>query len=108
MSKDLALSYFQAFSRKDVECLQATLASAVSLRDWDIRADGLDAVIAANAKIFNAVGTIVVTPINVFCDGNIVVAELDIGIDDAEPLKVVDILEFDLDGKISAIRAYKG
>ena len=108
MIKDSAFKYFRAFAEKDVNSLRAVLAPAVSLRDWDIYAEGLDAVIAANSSIFNAVKTIAVTPVNIFLDGNRVVAELNIEIDGAEPLKVVDILLFDRDGKICAIRAYKG
>lgn len=108
MIKDAAFKYFRAFAEKDISSLRAMLTPAVSLRDWDIFAEGLDEVIAANLKIFNAVKTIAVTPIDVFLDGNTVVAELNIEIDGTEPLKVVDILVFDRDGKICAIRAYKG
>jgi hypothetical protein len=108
MIKESAFKYFRAFAEKDINSLRVMLAPAVSLRDWDINADGLDAVIAANLNIFNAVKTIAVMPINVFLDGNTVVAELNIEIDGTEPVKVVDILVFDRDGKICAIRAYKG
>ena len=107
MIKESALKYFRAFAEKDISSLRAMLAPAVSLRDWDIYAEGLDAVVAANLNIFNAVKTIAVTPVDVFFDRNTVVAELKIEIDGAEPLKVVDILVFDRDGKICAIRAYK-
>jgi ketosteroid isomerase-like protein len=108
MIKKSAFKYFQAFAEKDIGSLRTMLAPTVSLRDWDIRADGLDAVITANLNIFNAVKTIVVTPVNVFVDGNTVVAELNIEIDGTELLKVVDILVFDRDGRICAIRAYNG
>ena len=108
MSKEFTISYLQAFAKKDIDYLRAMLAPAVSLRDWDIHAEGLDAVLAANSNIFNAVETIVVTPVNIFVNGNTVVAELNIEIDGTEPLRVVDILVFDHDGKICAIRAYKG
>jgi hypothetical protein len=108
MFKENTISYLQAFARKDVECLRALFAKGVTLSDWDIHVVGLDAVIAANLNIFNAVKTIGVTPVNIFLDGNTVVAELNIEIDGAKPLRIVDILVFDRDGRICAIRAYKG
>ena len=108
MIKENALNYFRAFSGKDVNSLSAMFTPDVSLRDWDICAEGIEAVISANSKIFNAVETIVVNPINIFSDGKTVIAELSITIDHGEPLMVVDILEFTEDGKICVIRAYKG
>jgi len=106
--KLIARNYFKAFARKDINSLAAMLAPDVSLRDWDICAEGIESVISANAKIFNVVETIVVNPVNIFSNGKAVIAELSIIIDYGEPLRVVDILEFTEDGKICAIRAYKG
>ncbi len=108
MFRDIALRYFQAFARKDINSLRAMLAPDVSLRDWDIYAEGIDAVMTANSAIFDAVETIVVIPIKIYVSGNTVVAELTIEVDHADPLRVVDILEFTQSGKINAIRAYKG
>ena len=108
MFRDIALRYFQAFASKDVNSLRAMFAPDVSLRDWDICLEGVEAVILANSKIFNAVETIVVNPVNIFSDGKVVLAELSIIVDHGEPIRVVDILEFTENGKIHAIRAYKG
>jgi ketosteroid isomerase-like protein len=108
MFRSIAHRYFQAFARKDVNSLRAMFAPDVSLRDWDIYAEGIEAVILANSKIFNALETIVVNPVNIFSDGKTVIAELIITVDHGKPLKVVDILEFTEDGKIRAIRAFKG
>ena len=52
--------------------------------------------------------SIVVEPLTVLCNENIVIAEIDILIDSAITLRVVDILEFDCNKKIIAIRAFKG
>jgi hypothetical protein len=108
MSKESAIEYFQAFAAKDIIFLRGMFANDVSLRDWDLCAEGLDAVIAANLNIFNAVKTIIVSPVKLFVDENVVLAELHIEIDGSEPLKIMDVLEFDRSGKICAIRAYKG
>ena len=108
MIKNTALEYFQAFARKDVNALREMFDANVALRDWEIIAQGVDAVIGANENIFNIAETITVTPINIFQDGNVLIAELNIVINSAEPIKVVDILEFTDAGKIRAIRAFKG
>ena len=63
-------------------------------------------------NIFDLVDTIVVKPIRVWDflshEDNVVVAELEIVINGEETELVTDILEFDNDNKIKAIRAYKG
>lgn len=108
MIQDQARQYFQAFANKDAAALRVRLAPNVSLRDWDQSVSGLDAVVCANQTIFDAVGTIAVTPLHIYVYGNTLIAELAIVIDGGDPLKVVDILEFDAQEKIFAVRAYKG
>ena len=109
---DTALTYFKTFSNKDSEGLRSMFADNVYLRDWEILANGIDEVVAANQGIFDNVETIVVTPIRVwdflYHEDNVVVAELEIVINGEETELVTDILEFDNDNKIKAIRAYKG
>jgi ketosteroid isomerase-like protein len=102
-----ALSYFKAFASKDLPKLGELLAPNVSLRDWAVEVVGLDAVLAEMNRAFQALTSIHVDPLNVFSQGNVVAAELDITLDSVR-IKVVDILEFSADGKILAIRAFKG
>ena len=109
---DKALTYFKTFSNKDSEGLRSMFSNTVYLRDWDITAEGIDEVLNANTRIFDVVDTIVATPIRVWDflsqEDNVVVAELEIVVNDEETLLVTDILEFDDDEKIKSIRAYKG
>jgi hypothetical protein len=106
--RNIASGYFKAFAQKDINSLQMMLAPEVTLRDWEIYAKGIDAVMTANLAIFNAVETIIVLPTGIYISGNIIVAELIVEINHGEPLKIVDILEVTQSGKICAIRAYKG
>ena len=112
MILDKSLEYFATFSEKDSEGLRSMFADNVYLRDWEILANGIDEVVAANQDIFDKVETIVVTPIRVWDflshEDNVVVAELEIVVNNEETLLVTDILEFDDDEKIKSIRAYKG
>jgi hypothetical protein len=74
--------------------------------------EGIDEVLKANQNIFDSVDTIVVKPIRVWDflsqEDNVVVAELEIVVNDEVTELVTDILEFDDDEKIKSIRAYKG
>ena len=104
--------YFRAFSEKDSDGLRNMFSNDVYLRDWEILANGIDEVVAANQDIFDNVESIVATPIRVWDflshEDNVVVAELEIVVNGEEKLLVTDILEFDDDEKIKSIRAYKG
>jgi hypothetical protein len=104
---DLAMEYFDAFSRKDLNTIAVMFDDNITLRDWEISASGKIDVITANKKIFDSVDSISVIPIDMYHDANIVIAELNIIVNDTEQLYVIDVITFDGD-KINSIRAYKG
>ena len=91
-----------------MKTLQSYFAQDISLRDWEINEQGINNVVQANTTIFNNVDSIKVKPKNIFESGSIIIAELVITINDSESLLVVDIIEFNENGLINAIRAYKG
>lgn len=105
--KGHATAYFAAFAAKDLDSLTNLLAPDVTLRDWGVAARGRDAVLKEMQAGFQSFTSIQVKPLNIYCEGSTVVAELDIRLD-SELIKVVDILEFNADAKIAAIRAFKG
>jgi ketosteroid isomerase-like protein len=107
--EEISNHYFNSFSKKDLKELSSMFSEDVVLRDWDIEAKGKEDVLAANANIFNNVESIEVEVLNLYIDNLTVAAEITININSgAEILLVLDILEFDSEFKISAIRAYKG
>ena len=105
-----AVAYFDAFSAKDLERLEELYAKNVYLRDWEGTHVGSMPVLKANKELFDNVDTIVIRPIVLHfdVDDNSISAEIEIMISDMEPFLVVDIIEFNSDAKIVAIRAYKG
>lgn len=105
--KQLATEYFATFSRKDLDGLADMFADSAALRDWTGSAEGKTAVSAANKNIFDSVDTIAVTPLSLYQDGNTVAAEIEVLINGVGKLLVVDVITFD-NGKITAVRAYKG
>ena len=105
-----AVAYFDAFSAKDLERLEELYAKNVYLRDWEGTYVGSMPVLKANKELFDNVDTIVIRPIVLHfdVDDNSISAEIEIMISDMEPFLVVDIIEFNSDAEIVAIRAYKG
>jgi len=106
--KEITLKYFKDFSSKDISSLKEVFANDMVLRDWEIEAKGIDAVIKANQNIFDNVISIFVDPQNLYQEGNIVIGELKIVINDSEIIYVVDLIEFNEENKIKRIFAYKG
>tara|TARA_R100000008_G_C3586617_1_gene172946 strand:- start:3714 stop:4052 length:339 start_codon:yes stop_codon:yes gene_type:complete len=106
--KSKAKKYFKTFSNKDLDGLSEMFSDDVRLEDWEQSAEGKIAVLEANKKIFSSVDTIEVSPTALYRDNNTIVAELIICVDRQTNILVVDILDFDDDGKIRSIKAYKG
>jgi hypothetical protein len=108
MSKKLANIYFDAFSSADLVCLRDCLSNDISLRDWNIDVSGIELVIREYLNIFRSLSDVSVNVVNLLEVGSTVVAELIITANEIGSIKVVDILSFDQNGKISSIRAYRG
>ena len=106
--KDIALSYFKKFSEKNINGLREMFEDDVTLRDWDIDEQGIENVLKANLNIFQKIKTINIIPQNIISENNFIFAELKIIINDAEELKVVDLIEFNTKNKIISIKAFKG
>ena len=105
--KQLATQYFETFSNKDLDSLEGMFTDDSTVRDWTRSATGKIGVLAANKDIFDAVNTITATPVALYEEGDTVIAELVIAINDDAPLLVVDIIKFQ-DDKISSVTAYRG
>ena len=103
----LSKKYFELFSNKDIERLKEMFDLNCSLQDWEINVNGKEEVLKANKKIFDSVETIEVQAQNIYCDGNVIIADLLITINNADKLFVVDIIQFNEEGKIQSILAYK-
>jgi len=102
-------TYFELFSKKDLEGLSHFFSDDIVLRDWETLAIGKEEVLAANKNIFNNVNKIQVKLINQSLDhNNRVYNEIVIEINDEETLLVIDVILFDENELIKKIEAYKG
>jgi hypothetical protein len=104
------VEYFDAFSSKDLDRLEALYSSNIYLRDWDGTWVGSHAVLRANKEIFDSISAIVIRPIALHfdIDARTCAAEIEILAEGMETLIVVDVIEFGSTAKITSIRAYKG
>lgn len=103
-----ACNYFEAFSNKDLDTLAELYSEDVSLADWEpLFFDGKEQVLDANKTLFESLESVNIVVKRIGSNDKNVFAEIDILINDATQLFVVDILEFDQNQKIKSIRAYK-
>lgn len=104
-----ARDYLKRFSNKDLAGLEALFAPDVTLRDWDVGVvQGRDAVLAVNAKLFAAVGTLEARPVEIHVAGTTAITELEVHIDGKLAVLVADVIDFDANGRIKHVRAYRG
>ena len=100
--------YFKLFSEKNIKELSKLFSDDIELRDWENSSSGKSNVILVNKKIFDSVESINAKPKNIYQDGNVIIAELDILINGKEKILVVDIISFNESAKICRINAFKG
>lgn len=109
--KDKAEAYFDAFNNQDTAKLDELYSDDIRLRDWLTEARGKDDVIISNRKLFSSNQNLKININKIHEAGDTAICEIDI-ILEAEGkqvrLMVVDVIEFDDDGKINEIRAYLG
>ena len=104
---DIVKSYFEFFSKKDIQNLKNLFAENITLKDWEINVKGKEEVVKANENIFNSVNSILVKQKNIYQDNSVVLCEIDILINNRETLRVIDIIKFNDKNKIIEISAYK-
>lgn len=100
--------YLRHYEAKDLAAIEAMLADAVLLRDWKICVRGKAAALAETAANFAAAQSLSIELLRLHEGEASVSGELRILVDGQQELFVVDVLDFDADGRIRAIRAYLG
>ena len=115
--------YFQAFADKDIEVLSEMFTDDIILIDWNNTFTGKDQVVNEVQGIFANFKTIKLEVTDIFSSLNIINAdrgettvsipkddsfacEIVIVFDDLEPLYIMDLIEFDNEGRIKKLTAY--
>jgi steroid delta-isomerase len=109
------LDYLEAYAARDLDRVVSMLADDVMLRDWKISVRGKAAATACTADNFAGARSIEIEVLDVmesagdtWAGSARVAGELRILVDGDQELRVVDVLDFDEEGRIVAIRAYQG
>ncbi len=100
--------YLQHYANKNLEAISAMLAEEVHLRDWNISVFGKAEAIRETAKNFAEAESIELRILAVYEDADTVAGEVHVVVNGTIELYVVDVIAFDVHGKIRAIRSYKG
>ena len=116
-------NYFQAFADKNIEVLTEMFTDDIILIDWNNTFTGKDQVVNEVQGIFVNFKTIKLEVTDIFSSLNIINAdrgettvsipkddsfacEIVIVFDDLEPLYIMDLIEFDDEGRIKKLTAY--
>jgi hypothetical protein len=105
--EDSVKNYFKAWREKSIESLSDLLSEDVVLKDWEINVSGIKNVLEANSKIFTSVQKLDVSVESLAFNENIAFCKITVHADD-DKIPAVDILEFNSNGKIEKITAYRG
>lgn len=105
---DFFRAYLRHYAEKNLEAVSAMLAEEVHLRDWNISVHGKAESLRETAKNFAEAETIAITILSMYESSDTVAGELHIVVDGRIDLYVVDVLNFNAQGKVTAIRSYKG
>ena len=106
--QDQFVAYLTHYANKDIAKISAMLAEDVTLRDWNISVSGKASVIAETEKNFQAADTVEIEILHLYAAEQGVAGVLRIIVDGTTILYVVDVVSFNADGKIKAIRAFIG
>jgi uncharacterized protein (UPF0218 family) len=100
--------YLAAYAAKDIGAIDAMLVADVRLRDWSISVRGKAAFLAETQRNFENAESITIEIIQTTESSQSVSGELRIVVNGQVELFVVDVIDFDAQGLVTAVRAYKG
>lgn len=107
-NRERCLFYLKKYAEKNLASMEQLFAEDIVLRDWKIRVIGKDLALSETRKNFESADSIAIDVLHTHAEGDTVAAELKITVDGSEELYVVDVIQFNSEGRISAIRAYLG
>ena len=108
---EAAQAYFEAWNSHDLNFLSATLSAKVALQDWNVNVSGAHKVLKANSDIFESFSGVKISVEDLYpCVSKLACAcEIKVLLNDItkSELKVIDVIHFDEELKVTHVRAYK-
>ncbi len=105
--EEIGRKYFSLFENKDIEAISNLFSENITLKDWSVSASGKEDVVSKNIDIFNACKTLKINIINIYACDMTVVGQIEV-VANGEIIPVIDIINFNNNGKIISIDAYRG
>lgn len=107
-NSEIVRRYLEKYAEKDLDGVADMFAEDIVLRDWKIRVVGKAKAVDETRKNFESADSIAIAILATYENEDTVATELRITVDATEVLHVVDVIQVNAQGKISAIRAYVG
>ena len=108
LKTDLFQTYLRHYADKNLAAISDMLAAEIHLRDWNISVHGHAAALRETAQNFAEADSLEIRVLALYEKADTVAGELHIIVNKTIELYVVDVITFDAQGKITAIRSYKG
>ncbi len=105
---DLFRTCLRHYADRNLAAISAMYAENIHLRDWNISVHGKEAAVRETAKNFAEADSLDIGVLAVYENADTVAGEVHITVNGSIDLYVVDIMTFDAQGLITAIRSYKG
>lgn len=102
----LAVRYLQCWANRDLASLEFLLAEDCMMADWSGSILGKDNILKNTKKIYDAAKFLSIDIKKIAIGQDCVMAELEIKVN-KNLMYVVNVLDYNDDGKIQRIRAYK-
>jgi steroid delta-isomerase len=102
------LSYLHHYETRNIAEISAMFSDEITLRDWKISVKGKVAALAETKLNFDSAKSIDIHLLRLYQATDSIVGELRVVVDGSIELFVIDVLDFDAEGRIKSIRAFLG
>lgn len=106
--KQRFLGFLDAYARKDLAAIMSMLAPSVQVCDWNVAVHGREATETFMRRNFEQARSLEIEILHLHQSTHVVTGEVRIVVDGHIELFVVDIMQFDAEGRVLALRSYKG
>lgn len=104
----IARRFLAAYAAKDLATINGLISDDALLRDWNLERLGRDAFLTETQHNFAQAERIDIDVLELHATPRSVAAELLITVNGSLRLRVVDVFDFNPEGRVCAVRSYKG
>lgn len=102
------LHFLDRYAAKDLAALLPMLAPEVHVRDWHLSLHGITEAEAFLRRNFEQARSLAIEVLHLHASGDTVVAEVRVVVDGDTELHLVDVMQFDAQGRVLSLRSYLG